>query len=417
MAETGRHGITDPPLPGQNDFRLTAAITAIAFANRAPLAGIGPLIVYIRNDLGLSAAAAGLINTLLLIMFSLTALLAGPFAAARSDRKIISLGIVLNLSGALIRTFLGAPGLFVGTVLIGCGIGLMNVQLPVVVRNCFPYSVGRSMGAYTVALMASSVIGVAVVIPVMNLTGHWKYSLFLIALLTLPGLFLWISLSRQNTDSPGIQTIKVKQPGRLKTHIIRRYYLPLSLFMGAQGMLFFSFTMWLPSILTARNRQSSDAALLLITAQIASLPTSLICGNMVQRFRKKWMIVLLGSAGFLAGFFLIFPARGNALFHLAGVLFLGLGNGLMFAMPLALISLSGQNRAETAQISAFVQATGYLIAATGPVLLGFLYDLTQNWNIPVISLFAGLILMLLSGLCSTKGYPPTIGHNLREEGR
>src|SRR5690625_7949773 len=44
------------------------------------------------------------------------------------------------------------------------------------------------------------------------------------------------------------------------------------------------------------------------------------------------------------------------------------------------------------------QSIGYLIAALGPVFIGFLFDLTGNWTVPLIVLLSISILVILFGL-------------------
>jgi len=44
------------------------------------------------------------------------------------------------------------------------------------------------------------------------------------------------------------------------------------------------------------------------------------------------------------------------------------------------------------------QSFGYLLAATGPVLMGFTYDQTKNWIYPILIIQVANILLLLSGI-------------------
>jgi MFS transporter, CP family, cyanate transporter len=46
------------------------------------------------------------------------------------------------------------------------------------------------------------------------------------------------------------------------------------------------------------------------------------------------------------------------------------------------------------------QSIGYLIAATGPVIFGMLYDLTKDWTIPLVFLLTAAIIKLWSGFRS-----------------
>jgi len=41
---------------------------------------------------------------------------------------------------------------------------------------------------------------------------------------------------------------------------------------------------------------------------------------------------------------------------------------------------------------------GYLLAAAGPILFGFVHDLTHNWTIPLLILVAAAILLFIFGM-------------------
>jgi MFS transporter, CP family, cyanate transporter len=78
----------------------------------------------------------------------------------------------------------------------------------------------------------------------------------------------------------------------------------------------------------------------------------------------------------------------------------GLGSG-MFPVALTLIGLRSRTPATTAALSAFVQAIGYIVAGTGPLLFGVLYGATGSWGLPLAVLFGGLAVTLVAGWPST----------------
>jgi CP family cyanate transporter-like MFS transporter len=51
----------------------------------------------------------------------------------------------------------------------------------------------------------------------------------------------------------------------------------------------------------------------------------------------------------------------------------------------------------SASLSGFAQSLGYLVASTGPLLLGFLHTATGGWDIPVDVLLAVVALQLVTG--------------------
>jgi CP family cyanate transporter-like MFS transporter len=70
----------------------------------------------------------------------------------------------------------------------------------------------------------------------------------------------------------------------------------------------------------------------------------------------------------------------------------GIGAG-MFPLSLTMLGLRSRLITVTSALSAFAQTVGYLIAGTGPLLVGFLLDITgDDWTWPFVLLFSALLL-------------------------
>ena len=76
---------------------------------------------------------------------------------------------------------------------------------------------------------------------------------------------------------------------------------------------------------------------------------------------------------------------------------LGLANGCAFSMGLALMGFRAKNAVDAARLSGFAQSAGYALAATGPMVVGWLYDLTPNWNIGLGYVLFTSVVALLAG--------------------
>ena len=65
---------------------------------------------------------------------------------------------------------------------------------------------------------------------------------------------------------------------------------------------------------------------------------------------------------------------------------LGLGVGGMFALALTLLVTLAPTPAAAARLSGMALLVGYLLAATGPVLAGALYDAAGTYRVPFLAL-------------------------------
>jgi CP family cyanate transporter-like MFS transporter len=79
------------------------------------------------------------------------------------------------------------------------------------------------------------------------------------------------------------------------------------------------------------------------------------------------------------------------------MLLLGLGQGATLGLAIFFTMARAPDPAAAASLSAFAQGAGYLVAATGPLLLGFLHAVTGGWTIPVLALLGVALGQLISG--------------------
>jgi CP family cyanate transporter-like MFS transporter len=63
-----------------------------------------------------------------------------------------------------------------------------------------------------------------------------------------------------------------------------------------------------------------------------------------------------------------------------------------------LIVLRSKDAETAAELSGIVQSIGYFIAATGPFVVGVIFDLTQVWNYALVLLVVVAIIKLVLGI-------------------
>ena len=112
---------------------LIAAILLLALNMRGPIVAVSPVTEMIRADLGVDGGTVGLLTSLPVLCFGL----ATPFASALLGRLGLSRGVLVALAvllaGIVVRSLGGLTAALAGTVLIGAGITVANVAVPVVI--------------------------------------------------------------------------------------------------------------------------------------------------------------------------------------------------------------------------------------------------------------------------------------------
>jgi CP family cyanate transporter-like MFS transporter len=123
-----------------------------------------------------------------------------------------------------------------------------------------------------------------------------------------------------------------------------------------------------------------------------SIPVSMVAPT-VAPSRYRLVITLLSGCSLVAYVGLaVAPAAGAWVWMaLAGI---GIG---VFPVVLTMIGLRARTTETTVALSAFVQAIGYVVAGTGPLLFGVLYGATGGWGLPLALLFIALAISLTAG--------------------
>jgi CP family cyanate transporter-like MFS transporter len=84
------------------------------------------------------------------------------------------------------------------------------------------------------------------------------------------------------------------------------------------------------------------------------------------------------------------------------MLIFGIGQGGALGLGLILPVLRGGDAASVGALTAMSLCVGYMVAATGPWVLGVVHDLTGGWTAALIALAAITVLELAPGLPASR---------------
>nr|WP_264807259.1 MFS transporter [Cytobacillus sp. NCCP-133] len=371
-----------------------AGIVFVAFNLRPAITSVGPLIGAIRDEIGISNGAAGLLTTLPLVAFALLSPFVPRIAQKLGSEWSILVGLTILGAGIAARSSGMLSPLYIGTVLIGLGVGLCNVLLPGMVKEKFPQKVGLLTGIYTFSMGICAGFAPGFSVPLAEEMGlGWRLSLGVWVILIFIAIFVWlpqIRFRREKTKEPNISAPKTS----IWSSPIAWQ---VTVFMGLQSMVYFSITTWLPEILHSQGREIAAAGWMVTVLQFSGLPANFIIPVLADRLPNQKGIALgigiftfAGIMGLLINF--------NAIISNTSIVLLGIGLGAAISHSLTLIGLRAENAKQAASLSGMAQSVGYLLAAAGPILIGSLYDLFHSWTIPSIFLLAITAIFTISGI-------------------
>ena len=384
---------TTTPFAGRRgNIFLIVAILLIAINLRPALATVGPLIGEIREDTGLSNAMLGLLTTLPLLAFgvvsSFTSLVTRRFGIGYS----LLAAMLLLAAGIGMRAITGIFPLYLGTILLGVGIAFGNVLLPSITKEQFSQRSGFITSLYSSVMAVGASLAAGISVPLSEDAGlGWRGTLSIWALLALLAAAVWIPQVRRFG--------KTKQNGSYLHSLFamakKSLAWKIALFMGLQSLTFYTILAWLPEILQSRGADAYFAGWMLSLSQATGILGSVIIPIWASRRKNQQGVVLflflLEVAG-IAG--LLFP--GLTLVAV-WVSLIGFVLGGSFGLALLLIVLRAKDTSTTTELSGMAQSVGYLVAATGPLLFGNLFDLTGSWLVSLLLLVLVAVIKFFCG--------------------
>lgn len=376
---------------------ILTGIVLVAINLRPAVTSLGALLSDVRTGLHLTGALAGVVTTLPVLCFAAVGGLT-PRLSRRFGPHRVMLGATLILTAGLaLRPLTGSTAAFVAaSALALAGIALANVLLPPLVSRHFPGRVGFVTGLYTMLLQAGTALGAAFAVPIAHGLGSWRSGLEVWSVLAVAAVVPWLALARRgggSGDTDGGGTAGVVRAGRT------RLGWALALYFGCQSLNAYVAMGWLPQLFRDAGFSSRDAGLLLSVVMAFGVVVSLAMPAVALRFTDQRALVAVLAACYLASYLGLASApRAGAVLW---VVLLGLGQGA-FPLALALIGLRAHTDAGLVALSSFVQSTGYLISAVGPLTVGLIYDATGGWTVPLALLGVVIVVKLLAGFVAAR---------------
>jgi CP family cyanate transporter-like MFS transporter len=389
-------------------FVIAGVLTA-ALSFRGPIVSPTPVLRDIERDLGITAAAAGLLTTAPVLMFALLT----PLAAVFVRRSGAEIALLVSLSGVLVGTVMRAVPDFgwmlAGMILIGAFITIGNVVVPVIIRRDVPPErVALVTAGYAATMNVGSLLTASLTAPLAAIVG-WPVALLSWSVITVAGIVLWSAhLARSRAAGAGGAERysgegRTRRPGGPPTSaididpatitgplpvvasrgsdrsILRRpiTWLLVASF-GLQSFLYYGLSTWLPAIAQDELGVSTQAA-----GALASIYQGAgIAGAFVVPFLARWAPRMVAPAVICVAWFVL----AIGLLAAPELLWLWLAIGAVghsggFVVIFSALVAVARTDDEAAGLSALVQGGGYVLSAGAAPLLGLLHDTSGGWTL------------------------------------
>ncbi|MFF2273061.1 CynX/NimT family MFS transporter [Agromyces sp. NPDC058136] len=390
---------------GAFPWLLLAGIALVAMNLRGPLVAIAPVIGDIEEDLGLSSTAAGLLTSLPVLCFALGTPIAAWTIRLTGAERAVAVSLVGTLAGTIIRSGGTTEAAFAGTIVIGLAIAIGNVVLPVVIRRDVPPERAQLVtGVYAAMMNIGSLMTALLTAPLAEAIG-WQLALLSWSVFIVAALVVWgVHLRRttiENAEARAAEVLEVTgsiaaidAASAAKARSAWRNPMTwlLAAAFAAQSFSFYGLSAWLPSLVA----DEFDFSLVEAGAVASLFQLSAIAGALgaplLSKSRPVWLQpALVGALWISLPLGLLVAPEAYAVWIVLG----GIAQGAGFVVIISTVVRITRDDREATQMSALVQAGGYVLAASGPPLLAALHESSGGWQQPMIAVLVATVSFLV----------------------
>lgn len=378
----------------QRHWLALVTVLAISFVMRPAVAQIGPILSQIQAGLAVSNTELAILTAVPVLCFGFGAF-ASPSLVRRFgiNHSMVYLLAILLVAVA-VRPYVGFYGLLIGSTVAGLAIAVANVLLPSIVRERFPDKVVVMTTAYTTVLAASASFAAAISFPSASF-GGWQFSLAIWSFPTLLAVALSFSLLKGHESATELSH---EDHG---AHWKAVWGSPITwwvtVLFGLQSLGFYALLAWLPTVAIASGIDPAGAGGLLSLMTIIGVPVRFFLAPMLEKWFNQAVEGVLISL--LTAFGMVLMVFG---LWIPAVILIGIGQASSFPLSLSLIATRAKSMELTTILSSVVQGIGYLIAAAGTFLFGWLGSVTGSWQISIYLLIGITAVQVVSGWYSGK---------------
>lgn len=385
------------------DILALACLVLIAASLRPAASSLGPVLSEVKDGFSLAEWQTGLLTALPGLVFAICGIIAVPllkrlglFSALAMSAAFIVVGIGLR---ALVTEWVAFALL---TVLALAGMSIGNVILPVYVKSRFPHRPTLGSTTFTVSLGLGSMLPSLFTAPLAESFGGWRVGLGFWLVLPLSALITWTVL--RTLKSVPILSGQVADPGdEREERPPRRSVLSspkaryMAMFFGLQSANAYVQFGWVPQIYRDAGLDPFLAGIMLTIVTFGGLPGGFLAPQIIVRnIAPRAFLVSFGVSAVIGYMgLLLIPATTPWVW----AVLLGYG-GFAFPAALALITSRTRDVSVTASTSAFVQSSGYVLAAIGPLAVGGLLGWSGGWQVPLWFMVIISALMAITGWLS-----------------
>ncbi|MFC6203114.1 CynX/NimT family MFS transporter [Psychrobacter urativorans] len=380
-----------PPSSKFTFWLVLCAMILLGTNMRAPIVALGSIAPVVQEALNISETQIGWLGAVPMLTFALGALISPSIGKRFGIENTLIAMIIMLTIGMMIRAFIPTwTGFLSGTVILTLAIGFANTLAAPVIKQRTPNNIPLVTGLFSLTMTVTAGIVAGVVLPLSESIG-WQWALGSWSFLSMLAIAIWVFLRfRLGSSSDQIAPVTAQKSSNIS---IWRTGLgwQIGVFLGLQSLLYYTVASFLPSILVSKGMSAVSAGQMgsvfqfMAPLSILSLTWLINRGRPIQALAVSAAILnVIGIAG-------LSYASTDWAWLWSGMM--GIGCSAIFTLTIMLFSLRTYTTNQASELSGMSQFVGYVIAFFGPLGTGWLHEVTDNWDLPLL---ITLILMIIN---------------------
>ncbi|MCW2526340.1 MAG: major facilitator superfamily 1 [Pseudonocardiales bacterium] len=381
----------------------------IGFNSKLSFGAVPPVMPEIRAQLGLSGLVLGLLTAIPTVFMGLSAPPAQILSVRIGAEWTVALSLGLMSLAEATRLFGSNESvLFLSSVGVGAGMGGAATLIPSLIGHHVMRSRGLTTGIYSMMVAGGTGSSAYLAVPLADALGSWERS---IASWAVPAALTgaaWAALIPRLLRADASRTAlagKAANPsGTISAETTRSRPsgpgLPwgsatarwVTTYVSLQSLVAFSGVAWIVPQFREIGWSASEAAGLMVLFQAAQAVSMLSLPYLCDRFRDRRPVLAASGICTLTGVFSLAIAPTTTAIPATILFGIGLGGG--FSLAFVLLVDCTSTKEDAARLSAMVFLIGYLVAATGPLVVGLTHDLTGGFKLGYLVLSAVAVVNL-----------------------
>jgi MFS transporter, CP family, cyanate transporter len=360
----------------------TRAISAfclllLSFALRPGIVSIGPVLLHIRHEFGLTYSEVALLTSIPDVCMGFFVLCVPAISRRLGTDRTVFLSLVLLGVAILLRALTHSTDLLLfWTMLVGIGIAIAGALIGGWIKEHFPQQSSLFMSIYAGGLSIGATMAAGATSYISDAFGSWRMGAGVWCGLALAGIASWSYLARRVRATHINRPHEDKKPAIELPWKSRRAWV-LAIFFGLSQFVVYACLAWLAPWNSEMHASQIPSGMLLGVFTIFLAVGSFAVGAIANRSADRRPSLALGATVTFAGFVgLTFAPTSYPIMFIVMIAF---GQGMCFALGMTLPLDNAATSTEAHAWTMFVLFVGYMIAALGPLSFGYLRDWTGRF--------------------------------------